>query len=505
MNPFAAATAGGDASLAKADEAVICALLDAAPTLVLAGAIDGNPAATPLRFARQGLELFMFVHRGSRMAAQLALNPQAQAVIWDEARGMGLEIAGRGTLLRPGPARDAARALLAARFAPPGDDAALACLHLRPTRLGLVDATGAARHWAWHEFPGNQPAPPVQAMQALGRWLHLWVRAARAPFFTAAIVPVLLGAAVAFRALAQAGLGARFSWPVFLWALLGAVLAAAGTNLANDYGDHESGCDDANQAATPFSGGSRAIQLGLLAPWKVLAGAGVCFGATIGIGLHINAMLAGSAFAPTPLLATGIIGVALGVTYTAGPVRLSYAGLGELAVALGFGPVIVLGTAYVLAAKAGVACAWGDGLLASLPVALFIMLVLWINQFQDAPADAASAKRNWVVRLSGRGDGQFSFGRAFAVYQGLNISGFALIALLGVLVTPWALLGLVALPLHVRAARQGRAWVAAWDSAPPAARAQLPFALLPVNAATIFVHLTTGLALALGVMLSALV
>jgi 1,4-dihydroxy-2-naphthoate octaprenyltransferase len=503
MSPFATAMIGGDATLAKADEDVICALLDAAPTLVLAGAMDGTPAAAPLRFAREGLDLFMFVHRTARTAAQLTLNPQAQAVIWDEARGVGLEIAGRCTLLRPGPARDEARARLAARGV--ADGAELACLRLRPTRLGLVDATGAARHWAWHEFPGNQPAPPMQALQALGRWMRLWLQAVRAPFFTAAIVPVLVGAAVAFRALAQAGLGGRFSWAVFLWAGLGAMLAAAGTNLVNDYGDHESGCDDANQAVTPFSGGSRAIQLGLLAPWKVLSGAVLCFGATIAIGLHINAMLAGSAFAPTPLLATGVIGVALGVSYTAGPLRLSYAGLGELAVALGFGPVIVLGTAYVLAAKAGAPCAWGDGLLASLPVALFIMLVLWINQFQDAPADAASAKRNWVVRLSRQADGGFRFGRAFGAYQGLNISAFALIALLGALVTPWALLGLVALPLYVRAARTGRAWVADWDQAPPAARARLPFALLPVNATTIFVHLTAGLALALGFVLSALV
>jgi len=131
-------------------------------------------------------------------------------------------------------------------------------------------------------------------------------------------------------------------------------------------------------------------------------------------------------------------------------------------------------------------------LAASVPVAVFILLVLWINQFQDQPADAASGKRNWVVRLAGQG------GRlrgAFAVWVGLNLAGFGAVAALGLTLNRWALLALLPLPLFLRAALRGRAWVARWETE-GADRAALPFELLEVNAATIGVHLGTGLLLA---------
>lgn len=234
----------------------------------------------------------------------------------------------------------------------------------------------------------------------------------------------------------------------------------------------------------------------------MLLGALLCFAATIGIGLHINAMLAGHVLAPTPLLAFGVLGCTLGVMYTVGPFRLSYRGLGELAVPLGFGPVIVLGTIYVLATGAHLAVPWLAGLLASLPVAVFVLLILWINQFQDTPADAAAGKRTWVVRLAETGSGTIDFQRPFNVYLALNVTGFGLIALTGLigraapaLATDYVWLALLPLPLFVIAARAGARWVRRWRD-PAEDRRQLPFALLKVNGLTIALHLGTGLLLA---------
>ena len=70
--------------------------------------------------------------------------------------------------------------------------------------------------------------------------LKLWLRAVRAPFFTATIVPVLLGSAVAWN---NTGF---FSWPLFFITLVGAVFIHAAVNLSNDYFDHISGNDEAN-------------------------------------------------------------------------------------------------------------------------------------------------------------------------------------------------------------------------------------------------------------------
>ncbi len=514
MEQPAAMVYGGDTELAAADQPMIDDILRGVDRMVLATSVDGNASATPFQIVRDAQDLVFLCCRSSRVAAQLAVNPLVQSVLWPCAADAphGVEISGYcAEVLDPADRHrlatlfDAAgkvprRAIDEALAAPPGE---FAFFRLRPTRVMLV-GTLALPPLGWRDFPDNEPGHPAQALQALSRWMRLWVHAVRAPFFTAALVPVLLGAAVARYAMQRAADLAHWSWPMFFWALAGAVLAAAGTNLINDYGDYRSGADDRNRVGSnPFTGGSRMIQLGLLAPWKVLAASLACYAATVAIGLHINALIAGSAFAPTPLLAIGVLGCALGVAYTVGPFPLSYRGLGEVAVAVGFGPVIVLGASYALTAASVTPWPALASVVASLPVAAFIALVLWINQFEDAPADAASGKRTWVVRVAQSGRASFEFERAFAVYRGLNVLGFVLIAALGALglaaprlATPYAWTALLALPLFLLASSRGDRWVRRWREAGAGDRERLPFELLGVNALTIMTHLATGLLLA---------
>ena len=97
----------------------------------------------------------------------------------------------------------------------------------------------------------NLPAPPTHGF-------GLGIRTTRAPFLTASGVPVLLGA---FGASWHAGM---FALDRFLLTL-GAVLCVhLGANVANDYYDYVTGADTMNPEPTPFSGGSRVIQDGLV-------------------------------------------------------------------------------------------------------------------------------------------------------------------------------------------------------------------------------------------------
>lgn len=200
----------------------------------------------------------------------------------------------------------------------------------------------------------------------------------------------------------------------------------------------------------------------------------------------------------------------LGIAYTVGPFRLSYRGYGELAVALGFGPVILLGTLYVLSHAAKIATPWAAGVLAALPISVFVLLVLWINQFQDAGADSASGKRTWVVRLAEK-SADLDFTLPFRVYVVLNVMGFGFVAVIATLGffaptvgTPYAALALLAVPLFVRAQKLGSTWVKQWASRTdsPDERRRLFFSLLPVNALTISIHAATGLLLAVGYIIS---
>ncbi|NQT46884.1 MAG: 1,4-dihydroxy-2-naphthoate octaprenyltransferase, partial [Candidatus Omnitrophica bacterium] len=211
----------------------------------------------------------------------------------------------------------------------------------------------------------------------------VWIKAIRAPFFTATIIPVALGAIVAWN---DTG---GFMWVKFLLALSGALFIHAGTNLANDYFDHRSGCDEANPNPTPFSGGSRVIQDGAIPPQKILRASSGSFIIGGVIGLYLNYICKGNT-----ILILGIIGIFLGFFYTAGPFRIGYGSLGELAVGVGFGPLMVLGSYYVQAGQLPLHI-----FLISIPVAILIALVLLINEFPDYVADKAVGKKTMVVIL----------------------------------------------------------------------------------------------------------
>ncbi len=330
--------------------------------------------------------------------------------------------------------------------------------------------------------------------------LLLWIKATRAPYFTVTLIPVLLGAVIAYGDLAVAGQSAHWNWLIFVMAIIGAISAHAATNLANDYGDHLSGNDEANQTISQFNGGSRVIQDGLLRPSQVIIAAATLFTATIIIGLILNMRLNGAAFSPTPLLWIGITGCVLGASYTLGPFRLSYKGIGEVAVGLGFGPVMVLGTHYVLSFHAYDQWAWVPPLLASIPPAIFVFMIIWINQFQDVPADRQVNKLNWVVRLT---DNSFNYRKPMLVYRVFGILGFASIAVLFILgliddgLASWySVLALLPLPLFLSAQKFGKDWLDKWKQ-DDANHKSLSSNLLQVNASTVKLHLFTGILLVL--------
>ncbi len=291
--------------------------------------------------------------------------------------------------------------------------------------------------------------------------------ATRLPFLTATIIPVALGGAIA----ANDG---QFSWGWWLLCLLSAVCAHLGINVINDVADADSGSDDANVTPTPFSGGSRVIQYGLVSRRTMVITA---------IGLYVVAALAGVLLAlarSTDLFWVGAIGLVLGYGYTARPFRFVHHGLGEPVVALGFGPLMAAGT-YLAVAKEFSA----EAVYASIPVGLLCALILYVNQIPDRVADAATGKRTLIVR--------WPAARVVRGYAVICAVAFALIALGPVLgITPWwVLLGL------------GGAWFAVQTYRPLAANYDAPYALMPAMQSNIVAHLVTGLLLVVGYLLAA--
>ncbi len=220
----------------------------------------------------------------------------------------------------------------------------------------------------------------VRPRLALG-WLAL--RATRLPFLSATLVPVLLGIAIA------ASDGYFDLWAAVL-TVIGASSVHLGLNVANDVFDTTSGADELNVNPTQYSGGSRVIQYGLVSLRQM---------ATMSVAFYAVAALVGLFLLATrfsvPLLIIGVLGFVVSIGYTAPPLKLVYRGLGEFAVALGFGPMMLLG-AYVVQSEGPISV---SAVVASLPVAILVALILYVNEVPDRRGDAIAGKRTLPVRL----------------------------------------------------------------------------------------------------------
>ncbi|MBI2091921.1 MAG: 1,4-dihydroxy-2-naphthoate octaprenyltransferase [Deltaproteobacteria bacterium] len=291
--------------------------------------------------------------------------------------------------------------------------------------------------------------------------IKLYFLEMRPPFFTATIVPIILGSVMGWHH------GADFSWGLFILTFAGGICLHAGVNVTNDYYDHASGNDLANtEFIRPFTGGSRMIQNGLLTPKEVLAEGFVFYalGSLIGLYLVFRCGL--------PILWIGLIGVATSFFYTAPPVKFVHRGIGEIFIALNFGTLMTLGAYYVQTGE----LSWAP-VIASLPVGLLILLVLYINEFQDYNADKAVGKLHWVARM-GREKASKVYGALLAATYLSVVAGVVYSA-----VPKWGLISLLTIPIAIKAYKTARA---NYDNVA---------SLTPANAATIQLHLIVGFVL----------
>ena len=296
----------------------------------------------------------------------------------------------------------------------------------------------------------------------------LFFRVTRLPFLIATVVPTLLGAAVA----AYHGI---FDPLLFILTLIGVAAIHLGLNMANDYYDTKLGADNVNTTPTPFSGGSRALQYGLITPSAAVAMFSSFYALGLGIGLYL-AITRGL----VPILSLMLLGFILSFFYTAPPLKLAYRGVGEIAVGVGFGPVIVLGSYYVQTQGFHIA-----PLLASLPVGILIALILYANEIPDKRADALAGKRTLVVRLDDQ--------TVMKLYKALIALVYAIIVLtFAAGYAPFTtLLALLTIPTARKAVKQISETYGN------------PYYMIPGLATNIKLATTTGLLLAVGYIIPA--
>lgn len=256
-----------------------------------------------------------------------------------------------------------------------------------------------------------------------------WVQGARPRTLPAAVVPVLVGTAVAHAA------GQTVAWRA-LAALVVSLGIQVGTNYANDYSDGMRGTDEARV------GPVRLVAGGLASPVSVKRAAIASFAvaAVAGLGLALATSLW--------LLVVGAACIAAGWLYTGGPRPYGYAGLGEIFVFVFFGLVAVMGTAYVNSGRVTAL-----SFVASIPVGLLAVALLVVNNLRDIPTDARSGKRTLAVRVGDQG--------TRVLFVGCIAVAFVAVLALGA-IRPASLIALAALAfaagpiLQVRRGASGR-------------------------------------------------
>jgi 1,4-dihydroxy-2-naphthoate octaprenyltransferase len=180
------------------------------------------------------------------------------------------------------------------------------------------------------------------------------------------------------------------------------------------------------------------------------------------------------------LLVLGGLGGTLGIFYTLPPFALQYHGAGEVAVAIIFGPLVVLGS---YAVQTG-ALAW-EPLLASLPLGLLVAAFLLVNEMPEHETDPRGGKKTVPARIG--------LAKSVRLYE--SLVGFAFVLLVGFAalnrIPVVALIGLIALLPLRRAFSVLRAHYREYP------------AHIPANAATIQAVLLLGIGMTVAYLISA--
>ncbi len=227
----------------------------------------------------------------------------------------------------------------------------------------------------------------------------VWISAARPGTLPAAIAPVLVASALAWR-------DGLFEAQAALGCLVFAAFIQIGTNFANDYYDFVKGADTAERV-----GPRRAVASGLIAPAIMKRAMTGVFAAAFLAGLTLLG------YGGWPLLLIGVASIVCGIAYTGGPYPLGYNGLGDLFVFVFFGLVAVGATYFV---QTGLVT--GEVLVIGAGIGALATNILVVNNYRDVETDAKAGKRTLVVR----------FGRQFTRVQfalGHGVAGGTLLAI----------------------------------------------------------------------------
>ncbi len=250
--------------------------------------------------------------------------------------------------------------------------------------------------------------------------IRQYVIATRPWSFTMSLISVSVGTLLA----AEEG---PISWAWYLLVAVGITVFHAAANVINDYFDTRYQIDQQDSPTAKYR--PQPILSGMLTARQLLGEAVILFGLTFVIGMAAAVVLSWH------ILWIGFAGFLTSVYYTAGPVKFKYRALGELAVFVVWGPLMIEG-AYAVQRQA----LSGKAFIISVPFGIIVALVLFANNMRDMAYDSRQNVTTISTLLGER--------RSLLLFAGLIV--LAYVYVLGMIVTGvmtlWGLLIFLSVP-----------------------------------------------------------
>lgn len=255
-----------------------------------------------------------------------------------------------------------------------------------------------------------------------------WFLACRPWSFSMTAVSVTIGSILG-------GTDAGFNWLLYLITLIGVIFAHGSANLFNDFFDVRSGVDTREVSTAQYR--PHPLAEGSLRPRDVMAEALLFLAVAAAAGIYLAAARG------LMVLWISLAGAFALYFYTAPPFKYKYKALGEIAVFLMWGPLMVEGAYYVQAQALSL-----EALLISIPPGILVALVLLANNIRDITDDGRMGIKTLPIMTGAR--------RGILVYMGLVGLAYLSVVLMSIFgpLSPWSLIVLVSVPLFFKLLRQ---------------------------------------------------
>ena len=225
--------------------------------------------------------------------------------------------------------------------------------------------------------------------------ISFWWSNARPISLPQSLLPALTAVALSIGA-------SEFNWIAALASVAGVIFLHLGLNLMDDWFDYKEGSAEARAKVAnegfrgrmikyPYLTSNEATPSQLLKAIAVFMGIAATMGAVAILARDLRILW---------WVAAGLV---IGVSYSGGPLKLGYRGLGELVIFLMFGPLLMTGAYYAITGTVD----WKIGSL-SIAVGLLVTNIVYSHSVLDSVPDQKMGKKT-MAHLMGSAKGQIVF------------------------------------------------------------------------------------------------